>query len=562
MQALTRMIQTIGRQFRDFSITARLLMASLMVILAMGLIFVALYAGRPDLLPLGLGANLSGDGRDRAIAWLDARGIAWQESAAGGDILVASDRVYEVRAALVETQLVSPDELDFSSLVAQDSPFLSRDARRNREILARQNEVARTIKAMAGVKNATVFYAQTDVGRGLGAARIEPRASVMVWAAQGDLASGQADAIARFVSGTLPGLKISAVEIVDGLTGRSVPVRTNEDLAPTRHLELKQTAERLVGAKLESHFSYIPGVRVAVNAQVDSDEVQMHETRYEDPKVGPTRERSSEMASSGESGGGSPGIRANTGESLATGRATSTTRTESDTSSQTVFPQSQSVTKRAGGQMVKIGASILVPRSYLVGIHRERSGDAEATPDEAAVQTLFDAEKAAILAAVAPLIDTSGVQGAVAGQVVVNMYSDTVAAAVGTIGSSSVALAGGVGGGMVSSLVDSGLVRGIGLSLLALVSLTLMFMLVRKSSRQDELPSAEELVGIPPALAEAPSDLVGEADEGIAPMEGLEIDEAQLKRQQMLDQINGLAVSEPSEAAGLLRKWVQSDEAA
>ena len=86
-----------------------------------------------------------------------------------------------------------------------------------------------------------------------------------------------------------------------------------------------------------------------------------------------------------------------------------------------------------------------------------------------------------------------------------------------------------------------------------------MFMMVRRASRQEEMPTAEELVGIPPALNEDESDIVGEAAESVPALEGLEIDEGTIRRQQMLDQINDLATNAPDEAANLLRKWIQTD---
>ena len=123
-------------------------------------------------------------------------------------------------------------------------------------------------------------------------------------------------------------------------------------------------------------------------------------------------------------------------------------------------------------------------------------------------------------------------------------------------------MGGGAGGGegLAGRLVSDTVVRPIGLGLLALVSLSLMFMMVRRASRQDEMPSAEELVGIPPALAEADADLVGEADETIAAMEGVEIDEGAVRHKQMLDQINDLAANNSDEAAALLRKWIKTDD--
>ena len=49
-----------------------------MVIMVMGLVLVAGYAGRADLEPLGLKASLSPEARARAAHHLDAAGIPYQ----------------------------------------------------------------------------------------------------------------------------------------------------------------------------------------------------------------------------------------------------------------------------------------------------------------------------------------------------------------------------------------------------------------------------------------------------------------------------------------------------
>jgi flagellar biosynthesis/type III secretory pathway M-ring protein FliF/YscJ len=43
-------------------------------------------------------------------------------------------------------------------------------------------------------------------------------------------------------------------------------------------------------------------------------------------------------------------------------------------------------------------------------------------------------------------------------------------------------------------------------------------------------------------------------------MEGVEIGEDDLRRQQMLKQINEMAVDTPADAANLLRKWIRHHE--
>jgi flagellar biosynthesis/type III secretory pathway M-ring protein FliF/YscJ len=111
----------------------------------------------------------------------------------------------------------------------------------------------------------------------------------------------------------------------------------------------------------------------------------------------------------------------------------------------------------------------------------------------------------------------------------------------------------------MSSLVSSGLLKQAVLGGLALLSIGMMFMLVRKAGRTTQMPTAEELVGIPPAL-EPDSDLVGEADEGETAMMGIEIDNEQLKRQKMLQEVSELVRSNPQSAVGVFNRWLAPEQ--
>jgi len=88
----------------------------------------------------------------------------------------------------------------------------------------------------------------------------------------------------------------------------------------------------------------------------------------------------------------------------------------------------------------------------------------------------------------------------------------------------------------------------------------MMLMMVRKSAQKPELPSASELAGVPPTLELDEADLVGEADESAPALEGMELDDDSLRREQMLTQLNELVKREPLEAAGLLRRWMRSSD--
>ena len=60
-------------------------------------------------------------------------------------------------------------------------------------------------------------------------------------------------------------------------------------------------------------------------------------------------------------------------------------------------------------------------------------------------------------------------------------------------------------------------------------------------------------------LAEHLAVTVCEVDEAAPALEGLELDDISLRRQQMLSQITDMVTETPDEAAGLLRRWIKSE---
>ena len=104
---------------------------------------------------------------------------------------------------------------------------------------------------------------------------------------------------------------------------------------------------------------------------------------------------------------------------------------------------------------------------------------------------------------------------------------------------------------------DGNLLKYLLLTGLSLLSLAMMFMMVRKAGSQARLPTAQEIVGVPPPLPTDQSEVVGEAEESAPAMEGLELDEEALRQKQMLGQISNMVKQNPDEVANLLRRWIR-----
>jgi flagellar biosynthesis/type III secretory pathway M-ring protein FliF/YscJ len=87
----------------------------------------------------------------------------------------------------------------------------------------------------------------------------------------------------------------------------------------------------------------------------------------------------------------------------------------------------------------------------------------------------------------------------------------------------------------------------------------MMLMMVKKASKREEEPTAEELVGLPPAL-EGDADIVGEADEGETAMAGIEMDDSEMQSQKVLEQVGEVVQAKPAEVAKLVARWINVEE--
>ena len=556
MQALQRTLQTIAGQLKGLSASAKMLLGSILIILIMSLFLVSLYAGQRDMVPLGLGASVSADARAQTVAYLKNSGIAYEVS--GTDVLVPAQDKFTIWAHLTETQVVGADQINFDRLLADESPFRTSQQNRQRYIVAKMNVLSGMISQMTGIERATVVIDPSE-NTAIGKSHVPPSASVTVQTRGGELNQQQVDAIARLVAGSHAGLKPHHVSIIDARTGRAMQARTDDFILAGRYMEVKLDAERHVKSSIENALGYISGVIISVNALVDTKQVMQEAVTHDEPKIGVTEDESEESTNSSGANAAEPGVKPNTGATLlASARpAAQSTETRTRTSSVPFVGSKSTRTTDAKGYALQINASIGVPKSYFVRLHQDRNGDAEAQPDQAELDSLVLTEIDRIKKMVMPLITTQPMDGAVAGTVEVGMVPDFGAILVNDRPLGDLVTAGGATGS--GGFIPEGLVKYISLGGLAAISLLMMFLMVRKAGVREELPTASELVGIPPALAAAEADLVGEADEASPALEGIELTDDAIRRQQMLEQITDMVNSTPDDAANLLRRWMKSE---
>ncbi|MDG2055271.1 MAG: hypothetical protein P8J86_11255 [Phycisphaerales bacterium] len=552
MQAQFKSVRRYWDGMRELPASARLFVASLAVILVMALFLVALYAGNPDMVPLPL--RLTPEVKANAISYLDSAGINYEESR--GQILVATEDRSLVLTRMNESQVIQPDQIDFESLAADESIFMTRGQFKTRERIAKQNVLARMITQMKGIQSATVVIAEDQDAIGFGTSHRPRSASVTVVSSGNEISQDGVDAIARLVAGSHAGLDVERVQVIDAMTSRSRSARGQEMSSVSRNLEVKIEREKHTREAILNILGYIDGVRVSVNAQVDTREVVEHSQAYEDPKRSTVREASRSITSGTGSVHSEAGIRPNASLSINVGNDNyrSLEDESNETSSAVAFGNRNRQTHDAGGYAVKINASIGVPRSHLIQIFERQYPQAENPPTSLELDPILQEQQAAIKAAVLPLVDTSAMQGGMLGTVEVSFLSDY---------QKTKAMAGPLpntvqGSWLASPLVDASIKYG-GLGGLALISVAMMFMMVRRASHKEHDITQEELLGIPVMLATGDADVAAEVDPMKPALLGVEVEDEALRRQEMIDQISGVVRTSPTDAAGLLRQWVVSD---
>lgn len=538
--------------------TQRLLAGSLCVIIAMTLFLVLQYSARSAKVEL-----MSDDPQAQVLTVL--RNAGFNVEAKDGKILVPASEQSAAIATLGESgNLPSDSTLLFDKLVGAQDWRNSNEKDRQQYIFALQNELARVISQFRDVKNATVIIHDPEPG-GLGRTSQSPSASVTVFTKSGSaLPQSTVDAVARMVAGARARLEVSNINVVDGSTGRPRKPTDESDLASSNYLEHQTTVERETREKLENLLSYIPGVIVAVTAEVDvtkvNSQIQKNLAKNEGTISLPRRSQASTTTQQNTSSSAEPGIRSNATLDVnqgASGRGSSVDQEETTEEFENAIGTEVTQKLDPRGMATALVASVNVPEGYVEMLVRRESGDqaaADAAVDRQKLLDRFTQVRDQIIASLQPHLRTRQADGAfVAGVVEVSLVPVAFDFTGGQVHEAG--LLGGLGGGWASG----GLIDKVVLGALSVVALGMMFMMVRRSSKKIELPTPEELVGVPPALA-VDSDVFGEAEEREAPMEGIEIGDNEVKIQKMLEQVSELVTKNPEGAALLLRRWIQVEE--
>lgn len=572
MDKLRAILATIQRSLGGLGVTQKLLIGSSVVIMLMALFLVSQYAGKTQMMPLALGGDP--DARQQVAAYLQTS--HWQSGrdfqiGAGGEIMVRPEIKYQLTAEMAEGgTLPSGTQLFFDTLFETQKFTMTKGQLEESSRIALQNELARTLSHFRAIDWASVNLSLPPV-TGLGRSLVTGSASVTVGTV-GDQSLGQAtvDAIASLIAGANSGIILTDVEVINASNGRVYKARNSEDQLPADRLAYARSIENAFTDKILELYGYINGVRVIVTADVDISRQRIDEIRALPKGEGTEAIKRSSSSKSTEdttqSGGSEPGIRSNVAANVFTGQSgsgqTSTTE-DTESESEIFIGTRRTQTTDPGGDWTFLAATIGIPRGYVVEeLKREQvSADPEAdvsepTTDE--IKVWYDAFALLVIEAVQGHLQVQAQDEWIDAEVRTSLllvdYTSGRGQSMG-IGSSG----GGLltvlsrGGGGIGGIVDK-----VVLGALATLAMGMMLMMVRKAGKRVEMPTAEELTGIPPTLM-AEDEIVGEADETETPLTGIEVDDTEVRGRKIMDQVNELVAEDPDTAARLIKRWSNVD---
>jgi flagellar M-ring protein FliF len=525
--------------------TAKILIGSLLVILLLFGFLIMQYVGSTEKVSIG---SFPPETQLAVIQRLDASGI--NAEARGTQLFVAADKQHEAFAALAESRLLNPSAMEaFDDLIQNQSPWNTSEQNRQRMLLAKQKYLGVVIGKFKGVRSAEVIIAVPE-DKGFGSTFVRPTASVSLTTVEGYSVNKRlVDAVAAYVSGAVAELRPADVGVIDGGNGRLWTTESDNDMLASDTLEKVQIIERNTLKKIEDQLRYIPGVIIGIGVITDPVKAKEVSVIQRDPNQPLESERTREQRSQTTANAAEPGARPNTGAAIASSGGAGTE--ESDTEQETrymapVVNRTENWTERGGGTE-QFNVTVNVPRSYFLAIYKAQNPDAAEQVDEAMLQPIVDAQLAAIRTQIEPLVPARNPP-------IVRTHMIPDASMFAALDQPVQANTG------MLALLEHDWAKPGGLGMLAVLAVGMMFYMLRQANRQPPMPSVEELAGVPPMLPGDEDELVGEAAAIDPAMDGVELDETQIRIREIADQISEMVKANPEEAGELFSRWIRKDE--
>ncbi|MAD19152.1 MAG: hypothetical protein CMJ52_02890 [Planctomycetaceae bacterium] len=557
-------ITELSRRLGELGPSARLLVGSLAIILAMGFFLVSQYAAGPSMSPIKVRVE------DKATAISRVRELGYEVSDGGTDVILVDVREKRSIAEMLENDGLAPTIEDAPSAASSGS-WQAESEMQETWRRARVFEAEKNIRMIEGVDGVNILVS-TGKRKAFVIDGPAPKASVNVRMKSRELDRATAESIAYIALAVENDLDLDHITVVDGGNGRTFTFGDDGSGTGGDYLSKVRDFERDAIERLSRVVRVaFPRAMVSVNAQILVADINEQKTQIGKPVKAERSKRTDESRTPSAAGaGGAPGFRSNAGIAQAqmggaasingnpaAGGDVATRETEEIENVVGVPGVRTDITQRAN-HPVKVTAAILLSEAEVkTAIRANADGGGESGGEVTAAELELEKTRirTEIIALLEPLVDNSSLRDGGVGEVKVAImpFASDSGLDTATAGSVVETFAGITEGDTGRALKNAGLVG------LALVSLAMMFLMVRRSGEPEALPTVEELAGVPPVLDDDAREIVGEADEVTPALVGVELDDDELRRKQMLDQLNELIKKEPTEVATLLRRWMRTE---
>lgn len=255
-------------------------------------------------------SQLSDNERAEVVASLDKAAIPYTIDNATGAVSVGEDDLYRARMAAAADGAVATPETGMQML--DKLPMgASRGLEGQRLQAARERELELTVMEIDGVEGVRVHLAEPEKSVFV-RENVAPTASVMVKLARGrQLSESQVRAITNLVAGSVPGLSIDAVRVVDQ-HGRLLSEANGVD---GDRLELQQRMEEKLRLQVSQLLTPMLGdgnFSSEIQIDLDMDQVTSARESYEKQGVVRSETQSASQSANATMAQGVPGVTANT----------------------------------------------------------------------------------------------------------------------------------------------------------------------------------------------------------------------------------------------------------
>ncbi len=543
MDTLKQQLAKIQQQLGGLSASQKMLTGALAAIMVMTFVWWGKYASTSEMEPV-ISQTLSAEDLQKVKQVLTSANIPFDTS--GDKVLVPTEKKETAIAELAYAQALPKDSSgSYEDFFSKMSPFTSPSINDKEYNEYLQAKIQGYIGMWKGVGEANVLIDPTSdhvIG-----ADVEPSASVSLQMRNGAEGSKElATAVARFVAGSNAHMRPSRVTVL--INGRVYPIHEDDPNLPDGEINEQAAKEEARYAEKikEALGQYGSNVVAVVHAKIDSVTSRKNSLTF--PKI-QTKEKSSETETSNSTSpaqAAEPGAVPNSGTTLSVGPQGGAEGPKSETDhekaeNENFADKTTEEVVKPSGESTALSATVSLPRTAFVQELKNADPSAK-QPAAKDVEALFATRKPDIVASV---MNAVGIQD-----------QNQVSIVLGPDVPMMLAVAGNSSSGSSASAASSitGHVKEIAVGLLAIVSLFMVSMMVKKST---PTPVVAAVVEAPePIRLGGNITIAGEVGEGGQALDGMELDDDAIKSQQMVDQVSTMVKENPDAAAAMVKRWL------